>query len=405
MSRSELADGVNAALDRLYPRRNLTAHYVDSRWIGKLERGEHRWPSEERRTALRHVLGATTDTQLDLYSPRRTYTSSALAEPAGSLHDAAPSTEVDLTELRISLDAFDMPPDGPVRTAASLRAAVDHVVRLRLTSNYHQLSKAIPALLDELHRAQFSATDARREFTSLLLMQAYRAADALADKFGHHDLSALIIRMMTNTAQDTSDPAVVATAQYVRGELFFHNGRPELGRAMLEQAATHISSGTSPTARAAYGALHMRAAVLAGLARRPSHAHDHLREATECARSLPDGEYHGTAFGPSSVRIHEVTLALDSEDPDAALRAAGNWVPPESVPRERQSHFYIDLARAHTQAGSPRRAVDALLQARTVAPEHTRIHPHVRDIVTALRPQVSVNILNEYARWVWGTAN
>lgn len=72
MSRSELADEVNTALDQLYPNRNLTAHYVDARWIGKLERGEHRWPSDERRAALRHVLNAATDTHLDLYSPRRT---------------------------------------------------------------------------------------------------------------------------------------------------------------------------------------------------------------------------------------------------------------------------------------------------------------------------------------------
>ncbi|MFV2104774.1 hypothetical protein [Micromonospora sp. LOL_024] len=72
MSRAELADAINAALDHLYPGRNLTAHYVDHRWVGKLERGEHRWPSRERRTALRHVLAATTDTELGLYSPRRT---------------------------------------------------------------------------------------------------------------------------------------------------------------------------------------------------------------------------------------------------------------------------------------------------------------------------------------------
>ena len=72
MSRSELADAVNTALDQLYPDRNLTAHYVDARWIGKLERGEHRWPSDERRTALRHALGAVTDAELGLYIPRRT---------------------------------------------------------------------------------------------------------------------------------------------------------------------------------------------------------------------------------------------------------------------------------------------------------------------------------------------
>ena len=71
MSRSELADAVNAVLDRIHPGREVTAHYVDFRWVGKLERGEHRWPSEARRAALRQVLGAATDADLDLYSPRR----------------------------------------------------------------------------------------------------------------------------------------------------------------------------------------------------------------------------------------------------------------------------------------------------------------------------------------------
>ncbi|MER7418487.1 hypothetical protein ABT346_17185 [Micromonospora peucetia] len=72
MSRSELADIINAALGRIYPGQSLTAHYVDHRWVGKLERGEHRWPSRERRTALRQVLDAATDADLGLYSPRRT---------------------------------------------------------------------------------------------------------------------------------------------------------------------------------------------------------------------------------------------------------------------------------------------------------------------------------------------
>ena len=62
MSRTELADAVNTALAQLSPDRNLTAQCVDHRWIGKLERGEHRWPSEERRAALRLVLGAASDT-------------------------------------------------------------------------------------------------------------------------------------------------------------------------------------------------------------------------------------------------------------------------------------------------------------------------------------------------------
>ncbi len=72
LSRAELADAINVALDALYPSRNMATQYVDFRWVGKLERGEHRWPSAERRAALRAVLGTTTDAQLGLYSPRRT---------------------------------------------------------------------------------------------------------------------------------------------------------------------------------------------------------------------------------------------------------------------------------------------------------------------------------------------
>ena len=397
MSRTELADAVNVALDQLHPGRDLAAHYVDPRWVGKLERGEHRWPSRERRAALRKVLGAAADADLGLYSPRRTPPGGA-APDAGN--DGLPAPSVDFAEIRACLDAFDVPPDGPIRPADDLRAAVDHVVRMRLTSNYHQLAIVLPALLDELHRAQLTYVGARHESNAALLTQVYRAADALADKFGHHDLSARIITMMISTAQATSDPAIIATIQYVRGELFFHNGRPELGRALLEKAAADVSSCSTQTGRAAYGALHMRAAVLAGLAQRPSQAWDHLEEANDHAREVPEGEYHGTAFGPASVRIHKVTFALDSGDPDAALRAADDWTPPTTVPSERRSHFYIDLARAHAQTGSPAQAVDALLQARAAAPEHTRIHPHVHQVLAMLRPQASTdNRLHEYARW------
>ncbi|MGV9978154.1 hypothetical protein ACWDUH_10795 [Micromonospora wenchangensis] len=50
----------------------MATQYVDFRWVGKLERGEHRWPSAERRAALRAVFGTATDIQIGLYSPRRT---------------------------------------------------------------------------------------------------------------------------------------------------------------------------------------------------------------------------------------------------------------------------------------------------------------------------------------------
>ncbi len=70
LSRGEFADAVNEALHALYPAATASALAVDARWVGKLERGEHRWPCAERRAALRRATGVVTDAAIGLYSPR-----------------------------------------------------------------------------------------------------------------------------------------------------------------------------------------------------------------------------------------------------------------------------------------------------------------------------------------------
>ena len=305
-----------------------------------------------------------------------------------------------LAALRVVLDTADFPPDGEVRPLAELSVAVDMAVQLRLASNYARLRMILPDLLNDLHRAYCVWAGQRRAAVAALLVQVYRAADALADKSGHYDLSARIIAMMADVARNSGDELVLATASYVRGELFFANGRPDLGRALLERAAERLVPGTDAGTNAAYGSLHMRAAVLAGQAGQLARARDHLAEAAENAVLVPEGEYLGTAFGPASVRIHEVTLAVDTDDPDTALCAARDWDPPDDIPGERRSHFYIDLARAQMQLGAVDKATIALFQARAVAPEHTRFHPQVRRLVTELYDRGAVSDqVREYARW------
>ncbi|MEW2375988.1 hypothetical protein AB0883_07765 [Micromonospora sp. NPDC047812] len=63
MSRQELADAVNAYAHAHTGCRSA----VDARYIGRLERGEHRWPFEPYRTALREVLGKTTNADLGFF--------------------------------------------------------------------------------------------------------------------------------------------------------------------------------------------------------------------------------------------------------------------------------------------------------------------------------------------------
>lgn len=399
MSRTELADAVNAELAR----RGIKACLTDKD-IGRYIRGETRWPREHYREALRTVLGVDNDKALGFYPNRRTWSSPhnrrdhsdavdtsqgsgrSLDEPRNGQEGEYPTVSIDLLALRRALDAYDMPPDGPVRTVDELRAAAADVVRMRLHSRYHDLSNVLPDLLPELGRALELYHGQRRAIAAGLLVQAYRAADAIADKFGLFDLSARIINLLTWAAGQCHDEPTVATAAYVRAETFFANGHYGTGRRMLVRASDQLVPGLSPHAAAAYGALHMRAAVLAARSGRNDLARDHIGEATDIAGHLTEGVYLGTVFGQASVRIHQLSLAVESGDMDAALRTAERWAPPSNVPAERRSHFYIDLARAQGRAGTPAQSLASLYRARQIAPEHVRISPEVRALLGSLAP-------------------
>ncbi|RSM64045.1 hypothetical protein DMB66_21265 [Actinoplanes sp. ATCC 53533] len=311
------------------------------------------------------------------------------ARPGAGVRSSGPVTIGDavrrqIPALRCVLDAHDVPQDGPVRAIPVLREDVAALVRMRLQSRYGRLAVRLADLLPELHRALDSTVGQRRTMVADLLVQAYRAADAVADKFGYYDLSARIIGLMLDAATESGDELAIAAAAYVRAETFFANGQHEVGRRMLERASLRVMPEAGAGAAAAYGALHMRAAVLAARAGTLAKANDHLLEAGCWAHGLPDGVYAGTVFGPASVRIHEVALAVDGGNPDAALTVAARWQPPTDLPAERRSHFYIDLSRACAMVESPERARDALWTARAIAPEHVHDHPQVRETLDGL---------------------
>lgn len=289
-----------------------------------------------------------------------------------------------LPGIRRVLDAHDLPPDGPVRPLGDLHEVVSAVVNKRLHSNYLTLAYELPDLLAELMRALLGSRAGERSAVARLLVQAYRAADAVADKFGHYDLSARIIDRMRWAAVEAGDELLIATASYVRAETFFANGDLETGRRMLESAAARVNPGRSVQASATCGSLHMRAAVAAARAGNPFSGREHLAEAVGLAKRTPERVYFGTAFGPASVRIHQLSLAVELADPGAALRTSRHWAPPPSLPAERRSHFYVDLARAQMQAGHTDDVLESLMTARSIAPEHIQSHPQVRGIVDDL---------------------
>jgi hypothetical protein len=112
--------------------------------------------------------------------------------------------------------------------------------------------------------------------------------------------------------------------------------------------------------------------------------------------------YRGTLFGTPTVRIHQITVAVDSGNPDGALRLAETWRPTAEVPAERRSHYFIDVARAWADTGAVDEALDTLIVARGIAPEHIRSHPDIGRLLRgqAMEPMRGDRRWLELRRWL-----
>ncbi|MET8861752.1 helix-turn-helix transcriptional regulator [Nonomuraea sp. NPDC004580] len=303
--------------------------------------------------------------------------------------------------LRQVITTCDFPDEGPVRPLPELQVAVREAVRCRLESQYVRLSYTLPDLIAELIRGLRTASG-----LAPLLVTSYRAADAVAYKYGYLDLSARLIDLMRQTSVLVEDPLLAASVAYVRTEVFFATHTYEAGLRALEVEIDRLRTrkDTSLQYMGVLGSLHMRAAVVGARAGQVEDALSHRDEAWRLGGMVPESVYYGTAFGPDSVRIHEVSLAVSLGDSHLrpALDLGDTWVPPSSMPAERRSGFYIELARARLWAGMRDAAFDALRSARRIAPQHTREHPWVReDGETLLRlHRASSDELCGFAEWL-----
>ncbi|MGC4773436.1 hypothetical protein ACLQ25_31265 [Micromonospora sp. DT44] len=117
MSRQEVAEAVNAWIWEHQRRRTD----LDSRYVGKLERGESRWPVSHVRAGLRGVFGVDSDASIGLYV---IYGSGRPAEAAKTMPAPACETQPPPTPLMSSIDQRDVTPTVHLGVAAGTAVVV-----------------------------------------------------------------------------------------------------------------------------------------------------------------------------------------------------------------------------------------------------------------------------------------
>ncbi|MEV4210153.1 hypothetical protein [Micromonospora sp. NPDC049662] len=332
MSRSELADAVNVALDRLYPGSVLTAHYVDSRWIGKLERGEHRWPSEERRAALRHVLGAASDGELDLYSPRR--------------------TEVTSTNY-----GLEQPPPGSWdETIYQLRAQWHLLVQNDKLFGPQYALIGVAAQLMLLDRLLTDVPTPIRPSLIRLAAQYAESAAWLNHSLNDAPAAQHWTRRALSWADQIADPTMTAWATYRSSQHWLVVGEPQ--RAVDDAEAAMLQDRKVPSpVRAALRVQHAHALATVGEHRKAMQLLDDAhRWAADRGPGKPEGE-HASFCTSGYIEVHRGTCLRIGRRPDEAVAVLDAALP--SIPSLHRQDFTTALltkAAAHVAAGQPEQA-------------------------------------------------
>ncbi|HEX5495293.1 MAG TPA: helix-turn-helix transcriptional regulator [Mycobacteriales bacterium] len=409
------SDVANAIADLAW--QQLGIHVgVDAGMVSKWERGE-KIPNRTYRRLISQVFGlAERDLGLPALGPEppsaRLVTEdggpypdrfTAGATPLGGVVISGPSdgltgdpvtpSPVHYIRSALARGSFDLElnsmDDLPPMKLSDGRDAVNRAWAAFQSSAYADLAQQTPRLLGMLHRAA-RTLDGQAHLDAMgLLAEAYQVLTYSLTKLGDPQAAWLASERGMVAARVCEDDLILGGTAAVMSYALRESGHA----AEAEQLCVSTAASLEPTMVRAdrgrlsiYGLLLLKGSVAAARAGNRDRAARLLALADETARRLgADFNYHHTAFGPTSVRLYRVAVAVELGDGGVAVDEARKIVPSQIIARERSAHLLIDVARGYGQWGKPRKALATLLAAERVAPEEVWAQPNARRLAVDLR--------------------
>jgi hypothetical protein len=163
-------------------------------------------------------------------------------------------------------------------------------------------------------------------------------------------------------------------------------GRVEEARNIAATApvSAGIASSSTPEAISIRGSFALVGAIAAARQDDRREVLVLLRQAGQFADQLgEDRNDHWTAFGPSNVRIHATSAAVELGDPNDAITNGETVEVDHLAPGllGRRSQVHIDLAWAYGQHRNDPATVLSLLEAERIAPEAIRFNVVARELL------------------------
>jgi transcriptional regulator with XRE-family HTH domain len=275
----------------------------------------------------------------------------------------------------------------PIPPLSELGTQVARLHRDYQAARYETVVRELPdllALIDGVPR--IAATEKRRE-ALCTYVSAYIGAAKLLTKLGVTDLAVVAADRAATIAVEADSLEAQGMAAYqvvcalLRAD---HTEEAERLAVSMAEKLHGLATAQTPTLVSVAGALWLIAAVAAARRTDRGGAWARLDAAERLAGLLGEDANHAwTAFGPTNVRIHRVTVAAELGDPGEALRVATDVDPTRLAEglRSRRAQVYLDLAWAQAQRKRDAEATLHLLEAERAAPEAIRYNAMVRDLL------------------------
>ncbi len=329
-------------------------------WLGKVERGSH---VIDRLSVLELIADA-------LRIPL-----ARLIDRAGAEPPALSTSELDIGPLRATLEDYaylTADKDFEPIDLDVLATEIGETWSAYQDSRYARATRRLP---DAITRARVAARAAGGQEKPRAQAQLAGAAMVLT-KIGEADLAWLAADRGLAAAFAADDRLVLGSLYRSVAHCLLANRRLEAATATIDNAVGLLAphSKLGPDHLSIHGSLFLVGAMAAAGAGDRREAGRYLAHAGRTADKLGhDGNRMWTSFGPTTVRMHHVSAALELGDVETAL-AKGERIDTSALPAERRARHKLDLARAHDVRGRREAAEALLLDANELAPEQVGSH-------------------------------
>ncbi|WP_433177771.1 helix-turn-helix domain-containing protein [Actinoallomurus sp. CA-150999] len=270
----------------------------------------------------------------------------------------------------------------------------DHEMRrvnnLYQAARYDEVGRLLPGLIDVVEQARFSCARAERRTADTLRALIYHSVTMTLSRVGDAELAWMAADRSIAAAEAAERPLLGAVSAYRLGYVLIRLKQAANAEDLLMRTADALAATTRrgrPPALSVRGGLYLAATTAAAARFDRAGADRHLAMAREVAGQVgADRNDFWSAFGPTNVVIHEVSIAVAFGDAKLAMRR-GEALDADRLGaglHGRRTQVLLDLARAYAQQRKDAAAVNTLLRAERVSPELVRYDQRTNELLTEL---------------------